>query len=398
MNRTKILLWSASLLLTLALAGGASYYIKTQKYESPAGSDIQTDAIDNAGSSSNDDIFDQAGDEAPAIEISEGAVKMMAVKSTRAEVMPMSHTIRTVGRIEVDEKGLHNINIKVEGWIEKLFVNYTGKSVRKGELVAEIYSPELLATQQELLDSIKWENGQKGDYAKMLSQDAKSVTDAARQRLRLWDISDKQINSIISSGKPMRTLAAYSPADGVVIEKNAVLGAKIMPGEKLFTIADLSTVWIIADVYESEMHFIKPGQKARISMSHLPDSEITSTVDFISPSIDNNTRTLQVRFEVKNPDAQLKPSMYTNIEISIDLGQRLVVPKSALIDSGQRQIVYVNRGEGFFEPRQIRTGISGGSMVEVTEGLMPGDLVAESGTFLLDSEAQLKGVRPLEAK
>ena len=399
MKKTRIVYIIIALVVIAAASAGAYYYLQSGA-EPQAAQSAEPAAIANTD---DDDIFDQAEDEAPTIELAEGAVKLMGVRSVAASIAPMRQSVRTIGRVEVDEKNLHSINAKVEGWIEKLYVDYTGRPVKKGEPLAEIYSPELLATQQELLDAIKWsKSGKKksggNSYSGMLRSDSNSLVKAARERLSLWDISKKQIDEIIKTGKTTRTLTIYSPAEGYVIEKSAVQGARIMSGEKLFTVADLSRLWVIADIYESDAHNIKPSQEATITMSHLPGREIISRIEFIYPSMNNVTRTLQVRFEVDNPDGELKPSMYTDIEITSDMGSRLSVPKSAVIDSGQRQIVYVDRGQGYFEPRQVRVGIAGVSLIEIVEGLSEGEMVAESGTFLLDSEAQLKGVRPLEVK
>lgn len=403
MKRNKLIYALLALLMAAAASAGLYYYINDNAPEHAGQSAQHAEQQPAAANAADDDIFDQAEGEAPTIEISEGAVKLMGVKSVAASLAPMRQSIRTIGRVEVDEKRLYDINAKIEGWIEKLFVDYTGKSVEKGQPVAEIYSPDLLATQQELLDAIKWSKGgggrsARGAYNEMLAADSGALVKAAKQRLALWDISKDQVDRLIKTGKPMRTLTIYSPAGGYVIEKSAVQGARIMPGEKLYTIADLSKLWVIADVYESEVHNIKPSQEARITMGHLPGREIAAMVEFIYPSMNSATRTLQVRFEVDNQDGELRPSMYTDIELSVDLGQRLSVPKSAIIDSGQRQIVYVDKGQGYFEPRQVRAGMSGERLVEIVEGLEEGEMVAESGTFLLDSEAQLKGVKPLEAK
>ena len=205
------------------------------------------------------------------------------------------------------------INTKIEGWIEKLYVDYTGRYVKKGEPLVEIYSPELLATQQEFLGVLKWAK-QPGDKKKddtlslMLAKDADASLDAARQRLRLWDISEAQIKQIEQTGKPVRTLTLYSPVSGFVTQKMAVLGMKVMPGEKLFDIADLSTIWIIADIYEYELPFVKVGQPARITLSYFPGKELSSKIDYIYPTISADTRTAKVRLTLPNPGGQLKPA------------------------------------------------------------------------------------------
>ena len=232
----------------------------------------------------------------------------------------------------------------------------------------------------------------------LLIKDAQTMLEAAKERLRLWDISDEQIRKIETTGKPIRTLTIYSPVSGYVIQKMAVQGMRVMPGEKLFDVVDLSSVWIVADIYEYELPLIKVGQTARIGLSYFPGKEFSSRVDYIYPSLASETRTAKVRFTIPNPDGALKPQMFTNVEIKINLGNRLAVPSEAVIDTGVRQIVYVDKGEGYFEPREVTTGLKVDELVEVTGGIKAGEKVASSANFLIDSEAQLKGVAALKRK
>ena len=230
---------------------------------------------------------------------------------------------------------------------------------------------------------------------RMLSKDAQSLVEAARQRLKFWDISDAQIKKIEESGKPVRTMTLYSPVSGYVVQKMAFQGMKAMPGEKLFDIADLGTVWIVAEVYENELALVKQGQRAMISLSYFPGREINAVIDYVYPALSAETRTAKVRFTVPNPGIQLKPQMFTNVEITIPVGKKLAVPAEAVLDTGMRQIVYVDKGDGYFEPREVKTGVKVEGMLEVLAGLKQGEKVASSAIFLIDSEAQLKGVKPL---
>jgi len=342
---------------------------------------------------------EQAEEETPTIEIPTEKQQMIGVKTVEVSVRPLSKVIRTVGLIEYDERKLATVNTKFEGWVEKLYVDYNGKYVKKGEPLADMYSPELVATQQEFINLVKWA-GQGRDVkseqvGKMLLKDADVMIEAAKQRLRLWDISEAQIKKIGETGKPIRTLTLYSPVSGYVVQKTALQGMKVMPGEKLFDLADLSTLWVIADIYESELAMIKPGERAKISLSYFPEKEFSSRIDYIYPSISGTTRSAKVRFEIPNYGGRLKPQMYTNIEVKIDLGQRLSIPDEAVMDTGTRQVVYVDRGEGNFEPREVSLGIRAEGMREVVKGLKAGEKVASSATFLIDSEAQLKNVTPL---
>jgi Cu(I)/Ag(I) efflux system membrane fusion protein len=337
--------------------------------------------------------------EVPTVEIPPEKQQLIGVKTVVVSVKPLEKVIRTVGRVEYDERKLATINTKFEGWIEKLHVDYTGKYVKKGEPLAEIYSPELVATQQEFLNVLRWAKQGKDikneNINKMLSKDAETIVEAAKQRLRLWDISEEQIRKIEDSGKPIRTLTLYSPVNGYVVQKMAIKGMRVMPGEKLFDIADLSSVWIISDIYEYELPIIKAGQTAKITLSYFPGKEFSSRVDYVYPTLAGETRTAKVRFTIPNPGGQLKPQMFTNVEMKILLGKRLAIPDDAVIDTGTRQIVYVDKGEGLFEPREVMLGVRAEGFREVLMGLKAGEKVASAATFLIDSEAQLKGVKPL---
>jgi membrane fusion protein, copper/silver efflux system len=341
--------------------------------------------------------------EAPAVEIPTDKQQMIGVKTVEVAARDLRKVIRTVGRIEYDERKIATVNAKFEGWIEKLHIDYTGRYVKKGEPLAEVYSPELVATQQEFINATKWArqnsnsgSEEKGDAMKiMLTRDAHSLADAARQRLKFWDISDDQIKKIEETGKPVRTLTLYSPVNGYVVQKMAVWGMRVMPGEKLFDIADLSNVWVIADIYENELPLVKQGQSARITLSYFPGREMNSLIDYIYPSLSAETRTAKVRFTLPNPGGQLKPQMFTNVEITIPLGRKLAIPSDGLLDTGTRQIVYVDKGDGYFEPREVKTGLKVDGLIEILSGLKQGEKIASSAIFLIDSEAQLKGVKPL---
>lgn len=341
-------------------------------------------------------------EETPMVEISLEKQQLIGVRTTPVSIRPLQKIIRTVGSIEYDERKLATVNTKFEGWIEKLYVDYTGRYVKKGELLAEIYSPELYATQQEFLNLLKWRKQKTDDRRqmtdsenvinKMLSKDAEVIIEAVKQRFRLWDITDEEIKQIEETDKPIRTLTIYSPVNGYVVQKMALQGMRVMPGEKLFDIADLSTVWIISDIYEYELPLIKTGETARISLSSFPGKEFLSRIDYIYPLISGKTRTAKVRFILPNPDVKLKPGMFTNVEMKVNLGERLAIPDDAVIDTGIRQIVYVDRGEGYFEPREVVLGLRAEGYREVLKGLKPGEKVVSSATFLIDSEARLRGI------
>jgi Cu(I)/Ag(I) efflux system membrane fusion protein len=345
----------------------------------------------------------------PQVEITPEQQKLIGVKTVRVAMRSMQKVLRTVGRLEADERKLATVNTKVEGWIEKLYVETTGSHVRKGQPLAEIYSPELVATQQEFLNALKWtkessdanagnKQGAPPELSQMLAKDSKAMLAASRQRLLLWDISAQQIKNIEASGKTIRTLTLYSPVSGFITQKMAVAGMKVMPGEKLFDVADLSNLWVIADIYEAELALIKVGNKAVITLAYLPGREISSQIDYIYPSISAETRTVKVRLKLANHNNQLKPQMFGNVEIKINLGRKLMIPESAVIDTGKGMVAYVDLGNGAFEPREIKAGLRTDGYVEVLRGLTEGEKIVSAANFLVDSEAQLKGVKPLPLK
>lgn len=335
-------------------------------------------------------------EEAPAVEITDEARQLIGVKTAEVKAVQLEKALRTVGRVEIDERKIYSVNTKFEGWIEKLYADSTGIEVRKGAPLAEIYSPELLSTQEEFISALKWAKSSEG--GETVSEDTESLIAGARRRLRLWDIGEEQIRIIEETRTPLKTLTLKSPASGFVMEKMAIKGMRVMPGEKLFVVADISSVWVIADVYEYELGFVRPGQKASITFGYLPGKEFASRLDYIYPAISEETRTAKARFVVQNAGMRLKPGMFAEVRVNIPLGKRLAVPKSAVIDSGERNIAYVDKGDGYFEPREIEAGIEAGGMREVLSGLKAGEKVASSATFLIDSEAQLRGVAPLPKK
>lgn len=358
---------------------------------------------------------EQAVQEAPQVEITPELQRRIGVRTVMVAVKPIQKTIRTVGRIEIDERNQATVNTKIEGWIEKLYVDYTGRYVKNGEPLVEIFSPELVATQQEFINTKKWARKQTRSIPhenhnhdantetqelpsvmnQLLEKDAKAMLEAARQRLRLWDISEKQIRKIEQTGKPIRTLTLFSPVSGYITQKMAVQGMKVMPGEKLFDIADFSHVWIVADIYEYELSAVRIGQPVKVTLSYFPGREWTSRIDYIYPVFSAETRTAKVRMTLPNPEGQLKPQMFTNVLIRVDMGKKLMIPDSAVIDTGRGQVVYVDQGDGIFEPREIDTGLKADGSVEVLRGLRAGEKVASSANFLIDSEAQLKGIKPI---
>jgi Cu(I)/Ag(I) efflux system membrane fusion protein len=322
--------------------------------------------------------------------VSPERLQSIGVKFELAARRPLERQIRTVGHVEVDETRLAHVNMKIEGWIDELFVNYTGEHVAKNQLLFTVYSPELVATQQEYLLALKSRRTLGGSQFQEVAAGANALLEAARQRLRLWDIPDHQIADLERTGKVLKALHHHSPIRGTVIKKVALVGMHVNPGDELYTIADLSHIWIIADIYEYELPLIKVGQPATVTLSYDPGAVLQGKVAFIYPTLDEQTRTAKVRFELENPAEQLKPGMYANVELNIPLGTRLVIPREAILESGERQLLFIHHGGGKLEWRTVKLGVQTGDWVEVTEGIAEGDHVVTSANFLLDSESRLK--------
>ena len=314
----------------------------------------------------------------------------IGVQLGKAELRDLTKTIRTVGRVTFDERLMHQVHTKFEGYVERLDVDYTGKPVRRGQPLLSIYSPELLATQQEYLLAFRAREQFRDSANADVARGGTDLYEAARQRLLLWDISPDQIHELERTGTPQKALTLYSPVDGFVMTKNAVQGARVMPSDTLFEIAGIRHVWVLADVYESEAPFVKVGQKARMSLSYLPGRTWTGTVTFIAPVLDEKSRTVKVRLEFDNPDETLKPEMYADVALERPLGRVLTVPDGAVLSTGTRSIVFVAKGNGRFEPRTVQAGANVDGLFEIRQGLEPGDEVVTQANFLIDSESRLR--------
>lgn len=316
--------------------------------------------------------------------------QLIGVKFGEVKYLPLSKTIRTVGRVTYDETKIARVHTKIDGWIEKVFVDFTGKLVRKGDPLISIYSPELVSTQQEYLLALKAKKYLSDSPIKEISSGADSLYEATKKRLLLWDVTEDQVRELESRGTPTKTMTLYSPIDGFVLTRNAFEMQRITPDTELYAIADLSTIWVLADIYESEVPMVKLGQTATMTLSYFPGETFKGKVTYIYPQLDNITRTLKVRLEFENPEIKLKPDMYANVELRIDYGQQLAVPEDAVLSSGTENIVFVAKEGGYFEPRPVVLGQKVGDLYIVLKGLKAGEKVAISGNFLIDSESRLK--------
>jgi membrane fusion protein, copper/silver efflux system len=343
-------------------------------------------------------VYEQGTGAAPAagvegyssISVPQGRQQAIGVQLGRAEIRELTKTIRTVGRVTFDETLHAQIHAKFEGYVERLYVDYTGKPVRKGQPLLSIYSPELLATQQEYLIALRAREQFRTSANADVSRGGVDLYESARERLLLWDISPGQLRELEKSGKPQKALTLYSPVDGYVMTKNAVLGARVMPADTLFEIAGFRRVWVLADVYESEAAFVAVGQKARMSLSYLPGRTWVGKVSFIAPVLDEKTRTVKVRIEFENPDSTLKPEMFADVSLDRPVGRVVAVPDGAVLSTGTRALVFVAKGDGLFEPRAVETGAKVDGFFEIRKGLGAGEEVVTQANFLIDSESRLK--------
>ncbi len=317
-------------------------------------------------------------------------LQTIGVKFQKAARRPLDKVIRTVGRVEIDERLVGRVNLKFDGWIEQLLVSAIGDHVQKGQRLFAIYSPDLVATQEEYLLALQsYRELGKSEFPEV-ARGAKELLEATRRRLELWDIRENHIQDLERTGKVLRTLPIHSPVTGTVIRMEARAGTFVTPGTELYFIADLSHIWVLADIYEYELPYIKVGQHATVTLSYDPDTKLHGHVGFIYPTLDPKTRTAKVRFELDNPGEKLKPDMYANVELKIPLGTKLVVPRDAILESGERQLLFIHHGGGQLEWRSVKLGAKAGDWVEVKEGIQEGDHVVTGANFLIDSESQLK--------
>ena len=351
-------------------------------------------------------VYEEEAAEAEApgtVMISTEKIQKIGVKIEEVKRRTLKRTIKTVGRVEHDEARVFNINAKVGGWIEKLYVNRTDLMVHPGEKLLELYSPELVSTQEEYLLAIKVKERVKDSPSEEVKKGADSLVEAAKKRLKYWDISDEQVKRLEGEGRITRTMAILAPAQGIVTEKMINEGQKIEAGEMFFKIIDHSRVWVYGEVYEYELPFVKIGQTARIIPSYTPAEIYTAAISHIYTHLGTvrhegtgngmeESRTAKIRFELPNPRHKLKLGMYVNVELAVDVAKNAIaVPDSALIDTGVRQVVIVDKGDGRFEPREVKVGAQGnGYYYHIISGVKEGEKVVTSANFLIDSESSFR--------
>jgi Cu(I)/Ag(I) efflux system membrane fusion protein len=300
--------------------------------------------------------------------------------------------VRTVGIVGFDETRMAEVAPKFGGFIERLHVNFTGQPVRAGQPVAEIYSPELVSAQEELLLAARLDANLSGSSVPGISGSTTDLAQVARRRLQLWDISNAQINDILKTGRVRRTLTIHSPVSGVVIEKSVLQGQAVQPGQTLYTIADLSRVWVEAELREADAGSVREGSTAQVELNAFPGAPIAGRVEYVYPTFQSETRTLKARIAIANPDGRIKPGMYATVRLSSPSRSALTVPSSAVVNTGERSIAFVDIGGGSLMPVEVETGRISGALTEILRGLEPGQRVVTSAQFILDSESNLAEV------
>ena len=316
--------------------------------------------------------------------------QMIGVRTGKVAKQSLERTIRTTAQLTADETKIAHVHVKVSGWIDKIYVDYVGQLVQKGQPLFTLYSPDLVATQQEYLIAKRGQATLGNSPFKVVSTGSNSLLEASRDRLKLWDISEDQLQRLDETGEVVKNLTFYSPITGFVTDRKAFPQTAVTPETELYTVSDLSTIWAVADVYEYEVPFVRVGQDVELELSYYAGRKWHGPISYIYPNVDPQTRTAKVRVELPNPDFELKPQMFANVQLAINYGTKLVVPSQAVLDSGKEQIVFVAHDEGMFEPRKITVGAQVGDQTIVLSGLKEGEEIVVSGNFLIDSESRLK--------
>jgi RND family efflux transporter MFP subunit len=328
---------------------------------------------------------------AKAVYISPARQQLIGVRTAQVTHQALETTIRTTGSIAFDETRISEIHTKIAGWVNTVSADSVGKQVRRGQPLFTVYSPDLVATQREYLLALKAANQLGSSAFEETREGAHSLLAATRERLRLWDVTDAQVDELTRTGEPRKNLTVYAPTSGVILERNAFPGQYITPEAATFKIADLSNIWVIGQVFQYELGFIKTGQAVQIEFPHGEAmTQLTGRITFIYPEIDPQTRRAKVRMEFANPGLQFKPQTFVTVLISVSGGHRLAIPKEAVIDNGDKRYAILTRPNGYFEPRPIEVAQAVNDYYPVLSGLEMGDVVVTSAQFLIDSESNLQ--------
>ncbi|MBI5428336.1 MAG: efflux RND transporter periplasmic adaptor subunit [Nitrospinae bacterium] len=325
------------------------------------------------------------------IRIDPAMTQNIGVKTAKAVERTLAREIRTVGRLTYDERTVSLVHTKYEGWIEKLYVNFTGQEVKQDDMLVDIYSPDLVSTQEEFLLALKYSQTMKDGPFLDIGQGADSLLEATRRRLEWFDVPEHQIEDLVHNKKITKTLHIHAHSRGFVIQKNALEGMFAKPDMTLYTIVDLSNIWVLADIYEYELPWVKMGQETEMTLSYFPGRKFKGKVSYIDPFLDPKSRTVKVRMEFDNPNWELKPDMYANVALKSAVAKKaLAVPEEAVIHSGEKDIVVVRNKSGGFESREVELGPQAEGYFQIIRGIRPGDEVVTSASFLIDSESRLR--------
>jgi len=380
----------------VALAAGVGYLLLHHRHLMPA--EQTGDPVVARGPAAPASTNSQSAAPASAepqlgpIQISPQRLQQIGVTTAVSQMKTVSDKLSIPGNVDIDEQSLSYVQTRFAGWIQSVFADATYQYVKKGQKLFTIYSPDLVSTEQEYLLAKQNQKSLAPDPRGMAAQEGGWLLDAAEERLRQFGVPVAEITALEQSGKVQRQIAIESPASGFIIERNALPNAYVQPDSKLYTIADLSTVWVYANVFQDAVGRLRPGDPAQVTVDAYPGREFSGRVDQILPQVDPATRTVRVRLIFRNPGVVLKPGMYVNVEINVPLGRQLVIPASAVLQSGSRAIAFIDHGDGNLEPREIQTGLQIDDSVVVLRGLQPGEHIVSSANFLVDSEAQLQAV------
>jgi membrane fusion protein, copper/silver efflux system len=332
---------------------------------------------------------DQASTDAGLIHIPQSQQRALGVRLSSVDEQDMSRTLRTSGVVIADERNISHVHVKTSGWVEEVYANFVGQLVHQGQPLFTFYSPDLLATQQEYLIARRGQQQLGNSKYDEVAKGSQSLLDAARDRLKLWDFTDQQIENLDRTGEVSKTITIYSHSSGFITDRKVFHHTAVAPDTDLYMIADLSRVWVTADVFEADLPYVKVGQLAVIHFPYAPGKAITGRVGYSYPELDPLTHTAKIRIDVANPGLVLKPNMLADVELHIGYGRHLAVPAEAVLDSGTMQTVFVARDNATFEPRQVTVGATVDGKTILTSGVKKGETVVESGNFLLDSETRL---------
>lgn len=324
------------------------------------------------------------------VQLSPQRIQSIGLQLGTVQYKPVNDEIRFYGNVQANERGLAYVQTRFAGWIRKVYVNATGDFVRKGQPLFTIYSPDLVTTEQEYLLAKQNAGTLRQSSVSGVAAGATSLLESARERLLQWEISPQEIAKLDQTGKIITDLTFYSPVSGYVAEKNALPNLYVQPETRLYTVADLSDVWVLTQIFQNDAGRIKPGDPAEVTLDAYPNTVFRGRVEYVLPQLDMATRTLPVRLVFPNPGLKLRPGMYVNVRVMLPLGRQLVVPASAVFHSGTRNLVFINRGDGNIEPRQIEPGPTAGDQIVITKGVKAGEQIVTSANFLIDSEAQLQ--------